>query len=353
MAPRTHTDSHTALKDATRRHHQLLRLAKRSSFETHLVNNAHNSKEFFNIVKELSNPSAIVNDIPPSQELRDALATSFLRKIIDIHDSFNTPTTPTTPISSSTNSTRTNRLTSWTNINDDETRKTMNSIHSGSPSDPCPHHIYNKADTAIAPQLRKVINISFETARFPESWKHAEIHTLLKKPKADPKDLKNFRPISLLPFPAKVIEKIINTQLIRHLEDNNILDPSQSGFRWNHSTETALLAATDDIRSQLDNGKTSALILLDLSAAFDTVHHYTLKIHLHEAGIQKKAHRLDHILPLRQNPESLPPSLLIRSHQHHLRCTPGFIPQPDAVQYLHGPPRTSGPPTQPQHHLLR
>ncbi|KAJ1184771.1 hypothetical protein NDU88_001574 [Pleurodeles waltl] len=107
----------------------------------------------------------------------------------------------------------------------------MNSIHSGSPSDPCPHHIFNKADTAIAPHLRKIINISFETARFPENWKYAEINALLKKPKADPKDLKNFRPISLLPFPAKVIEKIVNTQLTQYLEDNNILDPSQSGFR--------------------------------------------------------------------------------------------------------------------------
>ncbi|KAJ1198999.1 hypothetical protein NDU88_002837 [Pleurodeles waltl] len=165
----------------------------------------------------------------------------------------------------------------------------MNSIHSGSPSDPCPHHIFNKADTAIAAHLRKAINISFETARFPDSWKHAEINTLLKKPKADPKALKNFRPISLLPFPAKVIEKIINTQLTRYLEDNNILDPSQSGFRLNHSTETALLAATDDIRSHLDNGETSALILLDLSAAFDTVCHHTLKSHLHAAGIQDQA----------------------------------------------------------------
>ncbi|KAJ1196520.1 hypothetical protein NDU88_000390 [Pleurodeles waltl] len=165
----------------------------------------------------------------------------------------------------------------------------MNSIHSGSPSDPCPHHVYNKTDSTIAPQLRKVINLSFETATFPESWKHAEIHALLKKPKADPNDLKNFRTISLLPFMAKVTEKIVNAQLTQHLEDNSILDPSQSGFRRNHSTETALLAAKDDIRQQMDNGETSALILLDLSAAFDTVCHRTLLTRLHEAGIQEKA----------------------------------------------------------------
>ncbi|KAJ1166727.1 hypothetical protein NDU88_007124 [Pleurodeles waltl] len=165
----------------------------------------------------------------------------------------------------------------------------MNTIHSGSPTDPCPHHVFNSANATIAPELRKIINLSFTSATFPDSWKHAEIQPLLKKPKADPNDLKNFRPISLLPFPAKVIEKIVNTQLTHFLEDNSILDPSQSGFRRNHSTETALLAATDDIRHQMDNGETSALILLDLSAAFDTVCHRTLLTRLQEAGIQDKA----------------------------------------------------------------
>ncbi|KAJ1183531.1 hypothetical protein NDU88_000349, partial [Pleurodeles waltl] len=51
----------------------------------------------------------------------------------------------------------------------------------------------------------------------------------------------NFRPISLLPFPAKVIEKAVNKQLTNFLEDNNLLDPSQSGFQANHSTETTLI----------------------------------------------------------------------------------------------------------------
>ncbi|KAJ1088926.1 hypothetical protein NDU88_002080 [Pleurodeles waltl] len=228
----------------------------------------------------------------------------------------------------------------------------MNSIHSGSASDPCPHHIFENADKAIVPHLRKAINISFETARFPDSCKHTEINALLKKPKADPKDLKNFRPISLLPFPAKVIEKIINTQLTRYLKDNNILDPSQSGFRCNHSTKTALLAATDDIRSHLDNGETSALILLDLSAAFDTVCHHTLKSRLHAAGIQDQALEwTTSFLAVRTQRVRHP--VPIQSLQHHLRRTPGLIPQPNAVQHLHGPPRTSGPSPQPQYHLLR
>ncbi|KAJ1098316.1 hypothetical protein NDU88_003431 [Pleurodeles waltl] len=146
----------------------------------------------------------------------------------------------------------------------------MASIHSGSPSDPCPQYIFNKANIIIAPHLCKTINSSFKSATFPERWKHAEINALLKKPKADPDEPKNYRPISLLPFPAKVIEKIVSSQLSRFLEDSKVLDTSQFGFCRNHSTETALIAATDDIRTMLDKGETAALILLDLSAALNT-----------------------------------------------------------------------------------
>ncbi|KAJ1091870.1 hypothetical protein NDU88_004984 [Pleurodeles waltl] len=217
----------TALKNATREHHQLIRAAKRNFFTDRLDKNSHNSRELFNIVKELSNPNA--NAITPSQDLCNSLATFFHRKITDLHDSFRHQTQPTTTEPTS------------------------------------PHELH------------------------PLRWKHAEVNALLKKPTADPSDLKNFRPISLLPFPAKVIEKTVNKQLTNFLEDNNLLDPSQSGFRVNHSTETALISVTDDIRTLMDNGETVALILLDLSAAFDTVCHRTLITHLRSTGIQGQA----------------------------------------------------------------
>ncbi|KAJ1108656.1 hypothetical protein NDU88_006032 [Pleurodeles waltl] len=109
--------------------------------------------------------------------------------------------------------------------------------------DPCPHHIFNRAADIIAPKLHLTINRSLADASFPDDWKHTEINPLLKKLLADPTDLINFKPISLLPFPVKVIEKAINRQLATFIEDHNILDTSQSGFRKKHSTETALQAA--------------------------------------------------------------------------------------------------------------
>ncbi|XP_069089270.1 cytochrome P450 2D14-like [Pleurodeles waltl] len=127
------------------------------------------------------------------------------------------------------------------------------------------------------------------TTTLPDAWKHAEINPLLKKPSADPTELKNYRAMSVLPFPAMVIKKAINAQLTDFIEINDILDPSQSGFRSKHSIETALLAATDDSCTLLDCSKTAALILLDLSSAFNTVTHTSMCTGLHDAGIHSKA----------------------------------------------------------------
>ncbi|KAJ1122059.1 hypothetical protein NDU88_000564 [Pleurodeles waltl] len=284
------TSNRFAFKEALRRHHQLIRTVKRTHFKNRIDTNAHNIKELFGIIQELSTPKACFNEPPPSQELCNSIASHFRQKIENIHNSFNSKSHQLTTNTLEPYAPRnTHLLHTWTPVNTEDTANTMATIYSGSPSDPCPHHIFNKANTIILPHLCHTINSSFESATFPERWKHAEINTLLKKPKADPDDPKNYRPISILPFPAKVIKKIVNNQLSRFLEDNKALNTSQSGFHKNHSTETALIAATDDIRTMLDKEETSALILLDLSAAFNTVCHHTLCTRLHNAGIRDKA----------------------------------------------------------------
>ncbi len=98
----------------------------------------------------------------------------------------------------------------------------------------------------------------------------------LKKQGMDPTVLANFRPISNLSFITKILEKTVLDQLQTFLADNLIFEVFQSGFRKYHSTETALLKVFNDILLTCDSGNYAVLVLLDLTAAFDTVDHAVL-----------------------------------------------------------------------------
>uniref|UniRef100_A0A803TE10 Reverse transcriptase domain-containing protein n=1 Tax=Anolis carolinensis TaxID=28377 RepID=A0A803TE10_ANOCA len=101
--------------------------------------------------------------------------------------------------------------------------------------------------------------------------------------------LANYRPVSNLPFLGKMIERTVLGQLQQFLDDTAGLDPFQSGFRPGHGTETVLVAITDELRRQSDSGGSALLVLLDLTAAFDTVD-YDLMIHrLAMSGIRGQA----------------------------------------------------------------
>ena len=97
-----------------------------------------------------------------------------------------------------------------------------------------------------------------------------------KKTFLDPSSVKNYHPVSLLTFLSKALERAVLNQLSSLPQQHNRLDPHQSGFRSGHSTETALLTVTDALATAKASSLSSALILLDLSAAFDTVNHQLL-----------------------------------------------------------------------------
>ena len=67
------------------------------------------------------------------------------------------------------------------------------------------------------------------------------------------------------------MERIVNSQLIRHLEEHKLLPEVQSAYRRGHSTETAVLKVYSDLIAPIFNGRLALLCLLDITAAFDTV----------------------------------------------------------------------------------
>ena len=139
--------------------------------------------------------------------------------------------------------------------------------------DPVPAPVLKPCLSVLTPVITEIVNRSLTTGYIPECLKTAQIRPLLKKSNLDPENFKNFRPVSNLPFISKVIEKAACLQLVNYIETNDLGETFQSAYKSLHSTETALLRVHDDILRAIDNNRSVALLLLDLSAAFDLVDH--------------------------------------------------------------------------------
>ncbi len=159
-----------------------------------------------------------------------------------------------------------------------------------SPQDIIPARFFKHVFNVVGHSILILINCCLATGSMPAHFKHAIVQPLLKRSNLDSKELSNFRPISKLPFLSKVLEKVVVIQLQTFLRNNSVLEVFQSGFRALHSTESALLKVHNDILLTLDSGASASLVLLDLSAAFDTVDHNILISRLeHYAGVRGMA----------------------------------------------------------------
>ena len=115
---------------------------------------------------------------------------------------------------------------------------------------------------------------------FSKHFTSAFVKPLLTKSNLDPNDLNNYRPISNLSFLSKLIEHVIAARLSSHFSSHNLMSKLQSAYSKFHSSETALLYVQNDILASLDGSHSTALLVLDLSIAFDTIGHSILTHHL-------------------------------------------------------------------------
>ena len=143
-------------------------------------------------------------------------------------------------------------------------------------SDPIPTWLFKNCSTELLPIVTLIINLSLQSGIFPKSMKSAIVRATLKKPNLDSDVLSNYRPISNLSFLSKVLEKCVHIQLTEYITNSQLFAKYQSGYRKGHSTDTAVLKIQNDTLLLIDKKSHVILMLLDLSAAFDTVNHEIL-----------------------------------------------------------------------------
>ena len=183
---------------------------------------------------------------------------------------------------------------------DDVTADEVSLIVSRAPTkhcclDPAPTWLVKRLLPVLTETFAKICNASFHEAT--ALWRYTSLliiiiiiiiiissksqgsrsKTSAEKPTLNPDDMNSFRPISSLSFLSKIVERAATARLSAHIESQRLLLPfRQSAYRTHHLTETAIIAVHDEIVKAIDAGVVCALVLLDLSAAFDTVGHQTL-----------------------------------------------------------------------------
>ena len=251
-----------------------IKAAKKSHVQDKIKDAEQSQKALFQCMDDLlykSKASALPTNVP-SEELPDKFCNYFTEKVENIQTIFSTSEDEC--------------LASF----DDElclhdfkpaTKEEIQKLILKSPTksctlDPIPTFLLKDCLDELLHIITAIINASLKTARVPKSFKKAVVTPLIKKATLDPDTLGNYRPVSNLNFISKILEKVVSKRLDEHRKKHNLYEPFQSAYRSGHSSETAVLRVQNDMLQAIDKGKGVFLVLLDLSAAFDTVSHNIL-----------------------------------------------------------------------------
>ena len=147
--------------------------------------------------------------------------------------------------------------------------------------------ILKHAFLALTVRLTRCFNMSLTSGIFPDEWKVAKVVPLHKG--GDRTRITNYRPISLLPLPGKILEKIMHEKLLNYVERYNLLNPNQGGFRLGYSTVETIGELTDDIAYNNNILNNTLVVYIDFKKAFDTVDHSIILNKLSRLGIKGNA----------------------------------------------------------------
>ena len=268
-------------QDAQTHMHTLIDKAKQDHYKNK-VKEA-NQKDLFKIVNELvdTKDSKSLPTHSSPKELADRFCDFFSSKIASIRQDLLELQSSPSKISSKNNNLP--GFSEFAPASQEEVKKLIMSTKSKSCSmDPIPTSLLKECLTSLLPIITKIVNLSMSQGIVPADLKKALLVPLLKKNGLDIEILKHFRPVSNLTYISKLIERLVACRFLRYIFENNLQEILQSSYTKFHSTETALLKVQNDVLEAIDGKKCILLVLLDLSAAFDTIDHQILLTRLSE-----------------------------------------------------------------------
>lgn len=236
------------------------------------------SKGTYKVINHLLDKEFGANKLPNGncdEEVAEKLKSFFDDKVKTIYkkiedESVNNPTSRTDTVHNKTIP----RLTAFREISEKELEDIIQQLPNKSCTlDAIPLWLFKECLPELMPIVHFIINESLRTGTFPSALKTAAVRPSLKKSTLDADELKNYRPISNLTYLSKLLEKVVHLQLVEYLDNENMFSTFQSGYRRFHSCETAITKIHNDLLIMMDKKTNVVLLLLDLSAAFDTINH--------------------------------------------------------------------------------
>ena len=256
---------------------EIIKKKEKEYYHQLFTEKATNPKEVFSIANALLARNSIspLPECSSLMELANDFNIFFAEKIATIRDNiintqFNgVKPTPIEPVNESV----TLEMNSFSSVPEGDVKKRICKLPSKSCElDPMPTTILKQMVKVVIPVITCIINRSLLSGEFYKGLKVAHVKPLIKK--------KGMEAVFNLSCISKLVERFAADQLVDYITQNGLGEKFQSAFRAAHSTKTALTQVRNDILLNMDNQRSTCLVLLDLSAAFDTLDHASLLNHL-------------------------------------------------------------------------
>ena len=255
----------------------------KKSYYTSKLDGANNKTVFQVINSLLNNQNKLLPAFDDPRDLATRFSRFFTTKVSDIRKNLDDSDKQNMSLFTDSRPLDCEQFSNFVELSHDDVVKCIGQMSNASCMlDAHPTWLLKEHIKEHMPVLTRIVNESLGSGTFPTIAHRAIVTPLLKKSSLEKEVLKNYRPVSNLSFVAKLIEKCAANQFVNHLNANGLIDPLQSAYRSSHSTETALIKVMSDIISDIDSRHVVLIVLLDMSAAFDTVDH---KILLHRLRI--------------------------------------------------------------------